>query len=133
MKKGISSGGLVVKTIDNKTHFLFIKFDKYKTIGFAKGHVEKGESLRQAALRETEEETGLSDLRIIKKLGVFKRLSSEGDEMKTIHMYLMKTDNFEHNKADQNYGWFTFDEAIKKMGFVEEKEFLRTIKDKLNL
>lgn len=40
-------------------------------------------------------------------------------------MFLMQTDNFDHKPSEEEYGWFEYDEAIKKMAFKEEAEFLR--------
>lgn len=133
MKKGVSAGGIVVKNTKGIPHVLLIKFPKYKTLAIPKGHVEKGESLEQAAVREVQEETGLGSLRIVKKLGIVKRLSAEGDEMKTIHIYLMETENYNHGESDEEYGWFTFGKAINKMAFPEEAEFLKKVRNKLRL
>lgn len=58
-------------------------------------------------------------------------MSAEKDEMKTIHLHLMETDNYNRSKSDEDYGWFTVDESLKKMAFPEEKEFLKKIKHKL--
>jgi 8-oxo-dGTP pyrophosphatase MutT (NUDIX family) len=61
---------------------------------FPKGHVEEGESLEEAALREIEEETGLTNLERIGTLGNYSRpgITKEGaysdEEMKEIHMFL---------------------------------------------
>ena len=44
--------------------------DRYGQWGLPKGHLEDGESSKQAALREVNEETGLSDLELSEQLGV---------------------------------------------------------------
>ena len=44
--------------------------DRYGQWGLPKGHLEDGESPKQAALREVNEETGLSDLELSEQLGV---------------------------------------------------------------
>jgi 8-oxo-dGTP pyrophosphatase MutT (NUDIX family) len=49
--------------IDGQTLFLLIR-DSYRNWGFPKGHIEKGEEAEAAALREVQEETGLSDLQM---------------------------------------------------------------------
>ncbi len=56
-----SAGGVVIRTIDGVRHALLIR-DPYKRWGLPKGHVEDGESLPEAALREVREETGLADV-----------------------------------------------------------------------
>ena len=70
MKKVTSSGGIVVKNNPNKQILLTI-YTHIKGLGFPKGHVEEGETFEQAAIREVTEETGLTELKIIKKLGVY--------------------------------------------------------------
>jgi 8-oxo-dGTP pyrophosphatase MutT (NUDIX family) len=58
----VSAGGIVFRREpDGIAHFLLIK-DSYHNWGFPKGHLEDGETPAQAALRETQEETGLEHL-----------------------------------------------------------------------
>ena len=56
-----SAGGVVLRTIDGVVHALVIR-DPYKNWGLPKGHLEDGEGSGDAAMREVEEETGLSDV-----------------------------------------------------------------------
>ncbi len=56
-----SSGGVVARHMDGAVHLLLIR-DPYGKWGLPKGHVEDGESSREAALREVREETGLTGL-----------------------------------------------------------------------
>src|SRR6185436_11575751 len=61
-EKEVSAGGIVFRRDPaGVLRFLLIK-DSYANWGFPKGHLEEGESPAAAALRETEEETGLGDL-----------------------------------------------------------------------
>ena len=56
-----SSGGVVTRRTNGTVHLLLIR-DPYDKWGLPKGHVEKGESALEAALREVREETGLQRL-----------------------------------------------------------------------
>jgi bis(5'-nucleosidyl)-tetraphosphatase len=61
-----------------------------------KGHIEHGESEQQAAERETKEESGISGLTFIKKLGSYERyqIGRDGgenkDELKYITFFLCR-------------------------------------------
>ena len=58
----MSAGGIVFRRDGaGVIRYLLIR-DSYDNWGFPKGHLEAGESPASAALRETEEETGLHDL-----------------------------------------------------------------------
>ena len=57
-----AAGGVVV--IDNQ----FVAIERNGIPDLPKGHIEKGESPEVAAIREVEEETGITDLEIIKEL-----------------------------------------------------------------
>ena len=59
-----AAGGVVV--IDNQ----FVAIERHGIPDLPKGHIEKGEDPATAALREVEEETGITDLEIIKELPV---------------------------------------------------------------
>jgi 8-oxo-dGTP pyrophosphatase MutT (NUDIX family) len=63
-----SAGGVIQRqTAAGDIEFLLIK-DSYGNWGFPKGHVEAGETNRDAALRECREETGLERLEIADQL-----------------------------------------------------------------
>lgn len=62
-----SAGGVVLRRVVDSWHVLVIR-DPYRKWGLPKGHVEEGETAREAALREVAEETGLQDLRLGEEL-----------------------------------------------------------------
>ena len=98
-----------------------------------KGHVEAGESLEQAALREIYEETGLDNVQLIKHLGTIMRESvkSEGDMVqKTIHFYLAYAldNNQSQAPTDPKFvevSWLSPEEAIELLPYENERAFLR--------
>lgn len=57
-----AAGGVVI--IDNQ----FVAIERHGIPDLPKGHIEKGEDPQTAALREVEEETGITDLEIVKEL-----------------------------------------------------------------
>ncbi len=136
MKKVTSAGGIVIRYKPSKQILLTI-YTHIKGLGFPKGHVEEGESPEQAALREVTEETGLTELKIIKKIGVYSRISTERDGTfveKDIHMYLIDSDRIDfHQKSDEQYGWFDIEDAINQMAVKEDREFLKQFIDESGL
>ncbi len=69
-----------------------------------KGHIEEGENLEQCAIREVEEETGVSNLIIESYLGVsrhiFRYNENEAEILKESHWFKMKT-NYRGNLLPQ--------------------------------
>lgn len=82
-----AAGGVVI--IDNK----FVAIERNGIPDLPKGHIEKGESPEEAALREVEEETGITDLEIIKELPTTWHCYLLNDQwtIKKTSWYLMKT------------------------------------------
>ena len=61
-EREVSAGGIVFRRdTEGVIRFLLIR-DSYDNWGFPKGHLEEAESPAAAAIRETLEETGLTDL-----------------------------------------------------------------------
>ena len=84
-----AAGGLVTNQNDE---ILFIY--RFDTWDLPKGKIEKGEKKKEAAIREVEEECGISGLTIENKLQktyhIFQR--NEREILKITHWYKMKTD-----------------------------------------
>ncbi len=134
MNKVISAGGIVTRNNPNKQILLTI-YTHINGLGFPKGHVEEGETFEQTAIREVTEETGLTELKIVKKLGAYSKIATERDGTpinKDIHMYLMESDKQDfHQKAEEKYGWFDINEAVSQMAVDEDRNFLIKIKDEV--
>ncbi len=128
-----SAGGVVIRNSPSK-QILLIKFYDGSGLSFPKGHIEKDESIEEAAIREVKEETGIKNIKVLNKLGIVTRPGVEMDGakvIKDIHLYLMNTKDELHSKSDEDWGWFDIDEAIDNMSFPQEKEFLNKIRSKL--
>jgi 8-oxo-dGTP pyrophosphatase MutT (NUDIX family) len=83
---------VVYRREDGVTYFLLIR-DPYENWGLPKGHVERGETPEQTALREVSEETGIGDLELHEPLDTIDWFFREGPDLihKYCHFYLMET------------------------------------------
>lgn len=86
--KCIDAAGGVVRDPDGRVLFIFRngKWD------LPKGKVEKGEEIRKAAIRECEEECGVRDLKIVRKLNptYHMYILNEKLHLKTTHWFEMR-------------------------------------------
>ncbi len=118
----VSAGGIVVKKTPTGMEVLLIK-DRFGFWTWPKGHLEEGEDAVDAAVRETREETGISDLRVIAEIGKQEYSFSAGDLdiFKTVSVFLMESGGKEKIKAQveeiSSAAWFPSDEALQKIGY----------------
>lgn len=63
-----SAGGIVFRRTPAGPEIAFL-LDPFRKWTFAKGHIERGESVRSAAVREVKEEMGIGRLRLVAPLG----------------------------------------------------------------
>lgn len=96
-----------------------------------KGHVEKDESLEQAATREVKEETGISGS-LISPLGfiqyLFFDLESKQHVFKTVHFFLMlyqKGKLADHDDEVELAHWFPIEKALKGIQYPSERVILK--------
>ncbi len=126
----VSCGGIVLRKSGDKTEILLIK-DLSGFWTWPKGKCEPDETFRETALREVEEETGLGNLRILKKVGrvgyVYRR--SGRSIRKNVHYYLMDSgaDGRLSAQIDEimEARWFSAAEALRRVSYHGSKTFLR--------
>lgn len=91
----VSAGGIIYKVTRRGVFVAFVR-DSVGKMTFPKGHVERGERIERTARREVLEETGLSNLRLVRKLGCITitfedRYIRKGDTIKKdIHYFLFE-------------------------------------------
>jgi 8-oxo-dGTP pyrophosphatase MutT (NUDIX family) len=144
-----SAGGLVYKIENNKVFWLLIKTiskysrekNKKKEIDgsiykFPKGHLDKGEFLKQAALREVEEE-GQVKAKVVSKLGSNDYIIWDKEKrkkiIKKVTFFLMEylgQSNLKYYDVEMvlERSWFTFEEAVEKLAYASERALLKKAK-----
>ncbi|MDD4308051.1 MAG: NUDIX domain-containing protein [Thermoplasmata archaeon] len=127
-----SSGGVIQ---DKDGRILILKRKQEGTWVLPKGRVEPGETLRQTALREVEEETGLNDLMIIREIGLVRYIffwrPNNVNYRKTVHYFLMKL----HRGAEaikiepdfSEFAWHPVEDAVKHLSFENDRRIVRSI------
>lgn len=129
-----SAGGIVYRLEEGAPLFLLIR-DSYGNWGFPKGHVERGESAEDAALREVREETGLQELAsrgLIDTIDWYFRFRGRLIH-KSCHFYLMETS--QSDTAPQRAEgitacqWVTYGEAHEAVSYANAREVLRRARD----
>ncbi|HKZ50512.1 MAG TPA: NUDIX hydrolase [Dehalococcoidia bacterium] len=96
-----------------------------------KGHVNPGESVEQAALREVGEETGLRVV-LQEKLGSIRYWFASKDERKryhkTVHHFLMLPTGGNLDEHDQEFDrveWLEVGQALTRLTYPNEAELVR--------
>ena len=129
-----SAGGVVFRFEEGTPLFLLIR-DSYANWGFPKGHVERGESAEDAALREVREEAGLHELSscgLIDTIDWYFRFRGRLIH-KSCHFYLMETT--ESNTAPQRAEgitacqWVSYGEAHEAVSYANAREVLRRARE----
>ena len=96
---------------------------------FVKGKIEQGETLHQTAVRETKEETGISDLEFVEGFEekINYNFQFEGELIqKEVVFFLAKTKthtvNVSHEHLD--YTWLDYEHALEKVTYLNAKNIL---------
>jgi len=128
MREQKSAGIVLFRNDSGKNEFLLLNYPQGHW-DFIKGKVEQGETPRETALRETKEETGISDIEFIdgfeESVEYDFRFKNE-DIHKKVIFFLAKTNekkislSHEHN----DFVWLEYDDALKKTTFRNAKNVL---------
>ena len=132
MAKRQRSAGLIIFDRDETAgarRYLLLDYGKHWD--FPKGHVEKGEDVIQAALRELEEETGITDAEIVAgvshEIEYFFRDRRKQLIHKSVWFGLAETRTTNIRLSDEHVGYefLPFDAALKRVTYPSAKSILR--------
>ena len=123
-----SAGIVLFRNDSNKNEFLLLNYPQGHW-DFIKGKVEENETTHETAIRETKEETGISNIEFIDGFEEWVEYDfkfKKEDIHKKVIFFLAKTNekkillSHEHN----DYVWLEYDNALKKTTFENAKNVL---------
>jgi 8-oxo-dGTP pyrophosphatase MutT (NUDIX family) len=132
MIESTSAGGIVL----NKEGKVLVVNQHGTSWSFPKGRFEPGEDALTAAKREIREESGITNLTLIKELGTYSRYKigdNDGDdtsELKIMTMFLFKTDQEFLKPIDPKNPearWVEKENVAGLLTHQKDKEFFRSV------
>ena len=128
MREQKSAGIVLFRSDSNKNEFLLLNYPQGHW-DFIKGKVEENETMHETALRETREETGISNIEFIDGFEEWVeydfKFKKENIHKKVI-FFLAKTDekNIHLSHEHNDYIWLEYNDALKKTTFENAKNVL---------
>ena len=135
MKEEVSAGIILFNEFDERK-FLLLNYPS-KHWDFVKGKMEKGETPHETALRETNEETGITDIEFLEgfkeEIEYYFRADNQ-DIHKKVIFFLGKTKTTDiilsHEHLD--FIWLDYNNALDKITYKNAKDLLKKSKEFLN-
>jgi len=148
MSRENSAGVIIFRREEGRIYYLLLHYPGVNRKGghweFTKGHIESNETEEVAARRETLEETGISDIKILpgfkeyikyffrKNPKVIKEITKEQNKktswiFKLVVFFVASTESKEIKLSPEHVGfdWLPFEEAVKKTTYKNSKELLK--------
>jgi 8-oxo-dGTP pyrophosphatase MutT (NUDIX family) len=131
-KREVSAGGVVYRRDDDGIEVVLASRRTRRgdlAWGLAKGGIEDGESMEEAAVREVREETGIR-AEIETTLGETRYFYVWEDVRirKTVHFFLMRSVGGDPDDRDdemEEVRWFPLDRALKRAAYRGERDVLQ--------
>jgi 8-oxo-dGTP pyrophosphatase MutT (NUDIX family) len=134
-RREFSAGGLIWRRRNGAIEVVMVRPAGKDSWTLPKGHVEEGERVIDAALREVREETGLS-VSDPEKLGDISYIFSWRDKpggplarvFKRVSYFLMRPrggDTSAHDFEIEEAVWLPIDEAIRRASYKNERQLLQ--------
>ena len=123
-----SAGIVLFRREDSKNLFLLLHYPSGHW-DFVKGKMEKGESVQQTAIRETKEETGITDINFINNFEewIEYNFQYKGELVhKKVVFFLAETKENKITISDEHldFTWMDYNTAMEKTTFDNAKTIL---------
>ena len=131
-----SAGGVVVRALAGNWHALLIR-DPYGKWSLPKGHIEGGETLREAAVREVEEETGIRPNVVGPRIDTVDWRFRDGDYTfdKYCTFFLMRSRHGEAVPQSEEgitaCMWLPVQDAASRVAYADTREVVRRADEKI--
>lgn len=131
-----STGVIIFRKEKGKIFYLILHYPVDKRIpsskghwDYVKGHIEKGESLKDTIRREAKEEAGIEDLKFVEGFKEWFEyfFKLKGEDIFKIVTFLLaetKTKEIKLSYEHVDYKWLPYEEALKQLTFKNAKNVL---------
>ena len=128
----VKKAGTILLNVQNKQIGLVYRENK-KDYSFPKGHLEKGETLQECAVRETEEETMRANHLLINKEVCILKYTTEVNKDIECYMYISLDDGNTEKNIDlidrENLKWINYEDVGDVLSYENLKELWEKIKE----
>ena len=132
--ESLSVGGIIIRSYKEKLTVALVREEPFTSYILPKGGMKANETFEGAARREILEEAGLSQLILLKELGVQERLNFAKTSWKVIHYYLFLTEQEQGIPTDNKHAyvceWFSLDD-LPSFFWQEQKVFIEEKKEEI--
>ena len=121
MKEAISAGIILFNENDDVRRYLLLNYPNGHW-DFIKGGIEDGETPHETSIRETEEETGITDIKFVngykEEIEYFFRVDNN-DVHKKVIFFLARTNsiNVKLSHEHNDFIWLDYESALKKLTY----------------
>ena len=135
MKNEQSAGIVFFRKIEDRIEFLLLHYPSGHW-DLVKGHIENNETAKEAAKRESKEETGITDVKFIdgfeEEIEYYFKYDNQ-DIHKKVIFFLSETKQDRITLSDEHldFIWLNFENATKKITFDTAKQIVKKANDLL--
>lgn len=123
------SGAIIVRTRGGEPNVLLVTAKRNNAHWlFPKGHIEKGETLEEAALREAEEEAGVTGTLRGPAGTLAFTLRAESF---LVHYFLLLTEDEGRPEKGRKMRWCSYEDAMALLTFEDSRALLRQARARL--
>ena len=136
MKEAISSGVILFYENNNVRKYLLLNYPTGHW-DFVKGKMEQGESTHQTAVRETKEETGITDITFVENFEewIQYNFKYQGELVQKKVVFFLaetKTEEVKISHEHSGYTWMDYNSSMEKTTFDNAKTVLTKAKKLLS-